>query len=180
MAIITLQGKQLFLRALEPEDLDFIHQIENDEDLWELSTTVAPYSRFILKKYLKNVHRDIYDVKQLRLAICKKESDELIGMVDLYDFDPAHHRAGIGIIIASNAERGRGYGAEALQLITNYSFTHLEMHQLYANILEGNERSMRLFEKMNFTRVGVLKDWKRVRGTYKNEYLYQLINTDVY
>lgn len=180
MAIVTLQGEQLNLRALEPEDLDFVHQIENDEDLWELSTTLAPYSRFILKQYLRNVHRDIYEVKQLRLAICKKDSGTLIGMVDLYDFDPKHRRAGIGIIIASTAERGRGYGAEALNLIITYSFTHLEMHQLYANVLEGNDRSTKLFEKMNFEKVGVLKDWKRVRGTYKNEYLYQLINTDVH
>ncbi|WP_031429057.1 GNAT family N-acetyltransferase [Flavimarina sp. Hel_I_48] len=177
---ITLKGKQLYLRALEPEDLEFIHQIENDEELWELSTTLTPYSRFIIKQYLKNVHRDIFEVKQLRLAICKIDTQEVLGMIDLYDYDPKHHRAGVGIIITSSAERGRGYGAEALQLITTYSFTHLDMHQLYANILDGNDRSIKLFEKMNFKSVGVLKDWKRIRGSYKNEHLYQLINTDVH
>lgn len=177
---ITLQGKQLFLRALEPEDLEFLHHIENDEELWELSTTLTPYSRFILKQYLKNMHRDIFEVKQLRLAICKNDTEEILGMIDLYDYDPKHNRAGIGIIIVSNAERGRGYGAEALQLVTTYSFTHLDMHQLYANILEGNERSIKLFKKMNFEQVGILKDWKHIRGSYKNEFIFQLINTDVH
>lgn len=177
---ITLKGKQLFLRALEPEDLEFIHQIENDEELWELSTTLTPYSRFILKQYLKNIHRDIFEVKQLRLAICKNDTEEILGMIDLYDYDPKNNRAGIGIIIASNVERGRGYGAEALQLVTTYSFTHLDMHQLYAHILEGNDRSIKLFKKMNFEQVGILKDWKRIRGSYKNEFIFQLINTDVH
>ena len=177
---MTLKGDRLYLRALEPEDLDFVHRIENDEDFWELSTTLTPYSKFIIKDYLENVHRDIFEVKQLRLAICRNSSEEILGMIDLFDYDPKHRRAGIGIIISSNAERGRGYGAEALKLITTYSFTHLDMHQLYANILEDNERSIKLFSNMGFEKVGVLKDWRRIRGKYYNELLYQLIETNVH
>lgn len=180
MARITLKGEQLFLRALEPEDLDFVHDIENDEHLWELSTTLTPYSRCIIKEYLENAHRDIYEVKQLRLAICRNTTQEILGMIDLFDYDPKHRRAGVGILISSNAERGRGYGAEALKLITTYSFTHLDIHQLYANILEGNDRSIKLFTKMGFERVGILRDWRRIRGKYYNEFLYQLIDNHVH
>ena len=180
MARITLKGERLYLRALEPEDLDFVHEIENDEDLWELSTTLTPYSRFIIKEYLENAHRDIFDVKQLRLAICMKATQEIIGMIDLFDYDPKHRRAGIGILISSRAERGRGYGAEALKLITTYSFTHLDIHQLFANILEGNDRSVKLFEKTGFQKVGLLKDWRRIRGKYHNELLYQLIDEHIH
>tara|TARA_R110002020_G_scaffold198544_5_gene399696 strand:- start:2062 stop:2604 length:543 start_codon:yes stop_codon:yes gene_type:complete len=180
MANITLKGNKIFLRALEPEDLDFIHRVENDEDLWELSTTLTPFSKYIIKEYLENVHRDIYEVKQLRLLICKNEDGEALGMIDLFDYDPKSHRAGIGILILSEAERGRGYGAEALDLLIKYSFTHLEMHQLYANILEENVKSIKLFENKGFEKVGVKKDWKRIRGIYKNELLYQLINNNVH
>ena len=46
----TLKGKQIHLRALEPEDLDFLYQIENNESFWEVSHTKTPFSKFILKQ----------------------------------------------------------------------------------------------------------------------------------
>ena len=180
MAVITLTGNNIYLRALEPEDLAIVHRIENDELLWELSTTLTPYSKFTIKEYLENAHRDIYEVKQLRLVICKKEDDAVLGMIDLFDYDPKNQRAGVGILVLEESERGRGYGTEALQLMIKYSFAHLDMHQLYANILEGNDRSIQLFKKQGFEEVGVKKDWKRFRGSFKNEILYQLINKNVH
>ena len=73
--MLTLSGKNINLRPLEPEDLEFIYEIENNEDLWELSSTQTPYSRFLIKQYLDNAHRDIYEVKQLRLVIETKEEE---------------------------------------------------------------------------------------------------------
>ncbi|NNF86581.1 MAG: GNAT family N-acetyltransferase, partial [Winogradskyella sp.] len=35
----TLKGKLVFLRALENEDLQFLYDIENDQQVWELSNT---------------------------------------------------------------------------------------------------------------------------------------------
>src|SRR5690554_2175061 len=96
--MLTLKGTNIYLRALEPEDLDFVFTVENNESLWEISTQSAPYSRFLLKQYLENSHRDIYEVKQLRLVISTNE-EMAIGMIDLFDFDPKHKRAGIGILI---------------------------------------------------------------------------------
>ena len=180
MAGLTLKGNLIYLRALEPEDLDLVFKIENDEDLWELTTTITPFSRFLLKQYLKNAHRDIFEVKQLRLVICNSETDEPLGMIDLFDYEPKQKRAGLGILIFSATERGKGYGAEALQLILNYSFKRLELHQVYANILETNSASLKLFEKQGFKQVGLKKDWVRINGSFENEYLYQLIHTDVH
>ena len=49
--MVTLKGKDVFLRALEPEDIDFVYEIENDESIWEISNTITPYSRYLLKEY---------------------------------------------------------------------------------------------------------------------------------
>jgi diamine N-acetyltransferase len=173
--MLSLKGDKVYLRALEPEDLDFVHSVENTEDFWEVSATQTPYSRFMIKQYLENVHRDIYDVKQLRLVICDLQDKE-IGLIDVFDFEPKDRRAALGILIADASERGKGYGAETLKLICNYCFKHLAMHQVYANITEGNETSVKLFENLGFKRVGVKKDWTYVNGRFKDEILYQLIN----
>ncbi|PKH51487.1 GNAT family N-acetyltransferase [Tenacibaculum sp. Bg11-29] len=171
----TLQGTYINLRALEPEDLKFLFQIENNESFWEVSHTQTPFSKFILKQYLENAHLDIYEAKQLRLAIKDNLSSNTIGMIDLFDFNPQHKRAGIGILIHPDYQQ-KGFASEALQLLINYSFTHLQLHQLYANITDDNTNSIRLFTKHDFKEIGVKKDWILTNKIYKNEILFQLIN----
>ncbi|WP_034057824.1 GNAT family N-acetyltransferase [Lacinutrix jangbogonensis] len=173
--MVTLKGKHIYLRALEPEDLDFIHTIENDESIWELSSTVTPYSKFLINEYLEHAHKDIYEVKQLRLMI-SDDNDSAIGLIDIFDFDIKNRRAGIGILIYSNKNRAKGHGKEALALLSNYCFAHLDLHQLYCNISETNDASIKLFENQGFKKIGLKKDWNFQNGNYTNEYLYQLIN----
>ena len=173
--MITLKGIDIYLRALEPEDLEFVHTVENDETVWEISNTQVPYSRFVIKQYLENALKDIYEVKQLRLVISSFENEPL-GLIDIFDFDFKNKRAGVGIIIKNEINRDKGYGREALQLLINYSFSHLGLHQLYCNISEDNKASVKLFNNLGFVNVGVKKDWNHVNGVYKNEYLFQLIN----
>jgi diamine N-acetyltransferase len=172
-----LEGSHIQLRALEPTDLDFLYELENDELVWEVSNTVTPYSKFVLKQYLENSHRDIYDVKQLRLVVSTLNDQQTIGLIDLFDFDPKHERAGIGIIILSEKDRGKGFAKEAIQLLCTYAFQHLNVHQLYANITEDNTSSIQLFKKLGFSEAGIKKDWILSKGKYKNEHLYQLIRS---
>ncbi len=170
-----LEGKDLFLRALESTDLDVLYKLENEEAVWEISNTVSPYSKYVLKQYLENAHRDIYEVKQLRLVICLRETKEAIGFIDLFDFDPKHKRAGVGIVVFAEQERRKGYARQSLVVLIDYAFNHLDVHQLYANITSDNELSIRLFQKVGFEKAGEKKDWIFSKGTFKNELLFQLI-----
>lgn len=171
--MLNLQGKHIHLRALEPLDLDFLYELENNTDIWEISGTITPYSRHVLKQYLDNAHRDIYDVKQLRLCIAT--TDKVVGFIDLFDFDPQNKRAGVGIVVLEHEDRNKGFGEEALSLLCDYVFKVLGLKQLYANVMEENLASLHLFKKMGFTEVGLKKDWIFSNGTFKNEMLLQKI-----
>ena len=173
---MTLKGQNIFLRALEPEDLEFIYLIENDESIWEVSHTQTPYSKFLIRQYLENAHQDIYEAKQLRLAICKNDTTQAIGLIDLFDFDPQNSRAGIGILIHTESYKNKGIGTEALDLLIKYSFSNLQLHQLYANISTDNEPSLQLFTKFGFQKIGIKKQWNKINNQYKDEILFQLIN----
>lgn len=173
--MVILKGKNIYLRALEPEDLDVVYDIENDTSLWKLSDTQTPYSRFLIKQYLENAQQDIFEAKQLRLAVCDTH-DNTIGLIDVFDFDYKNKRAGIGIIIKSESDRFKGYGKEALELLVNYCFTTLHLHQVYANISESNLPSLRLFEGNGFKKIGLKKDWSFDGHHYTNEYILQRIN----
>jgi diamine N-acetyltransferase len=173
--MLTLKGEKVYLRALEPEDLDFVHKIENDEDFWEVSSTQAPYSKFLIRQYIENAHRDIYDIRQLRLVICTKRGRQ-VGLIDVFDLEPRDKRAALGILIADKKDRNKGFGSESLSLLCDYCFTHLGLHQVYANVTANNEDSMRVFENNGFRKVGLKKDWSLFKGEFKDEWLYQLIN----
>ena len=171
----TLHSKNSNLRALEPEDLDFLLSAENDESYWEISGTQIPYSKFILQKYIENAHQDIYEAKQYRFVICNTQNIP-VGMIDLFDFDPQHKRVGIGILLLTQYQ-GKGYGSEALEMVIDYAFLYLNVHQVFANITAENEKSIKLFEKFNFKKIGVKKDWIYANNSFKDEIQYQLIKT---
>ena len=173
--MIRLETEEIYLRALEPEDLEFIYLIENDLSLWEVSNTQTPYSRFLIRQYLENAYQDIYEAKQLRLVICDKKTSEVVGLIDLFDFDPKNSRAGIGIVIQNTDQRHLGIGTQALKLMIKYAKEHLHLHQLYANIAADNIASIKLFSKFDFQEIGVKKSWTKVGNEYKDEIMYQLI-----
>lgn len=164
------------LRALEPEDLELLYAWENNDSYWLISNTVAPFSKYTLKRYMENSHKSIYETGQLRLMIDIFEEKKTIGTIDIFDFDPFHKRAGIGILIANEAERRRGYASMALKCLTSYCFNTLLLHQLYCNILANNCESIDLFKKIGFTQAGIKKEWVKVTDGYLDEYMFQLIN----
>jgi len=169
----TLHGKNITLRALEPEDIDFLFSTENNEVFWEVSNTQTPYSKHLLQNYIENAHQDIYEAKQFRFVICNTK-DIPVGMIDLFDFNPQHKRVGVGILILPKYQNKK-FGSEALELLINYAFTYLNIHQIYANITTDNSKSIHLFEQFNFKKTGIKKDWIFSKNEFKDENIYQLI-----
>jgi diamine N-acetyltransferase len=170
-----MKYEKITLRALEPEDLELLYEWENNDSYWVISNTVTPFSKFTLKRYLKHSHKNIYETGQLRLMIELIEEKKTIGAIDLFDFDPFHKRAGIGILIADETQRRKGYASMALKCLIQYCFTTLQLHQLYCNILANNTESMDLFEKLGFVRIGMKKEWVQTADGYLDEYMFQLI-----
>lgn len=174
MSLDKLSYGKIILRPLEPEDLEFLYQWENDPSIWQVSNTLVPFSRYILKQYLEESHRDIFETKQLRLII-EDSKGQATGALDLFDFDPYHRRAGIGILIYNKDDRGKGLATDALTLISKYAVEVLGLHQLFANITTDNVASIRLFEKVGFQLSGAKKDWIKTSNGWLDEQIYQKI-----
>jgi diamine N-acetyltransferase len=170
-----MKFKEIKLRAVEPEDLELLYEWENNNLYWIISNTVTPFSKYTLKRYIENSHKNIYVTGQLRLMIDHLKSGKTIGTIDIFDFDAFHKRAGLGILIANESYRKKGYASMALECLINYCFSSLQLHQLYCNILSNNRESMLLFIKQGFKEVGVKKDWIKTSEGYIDEHLFQLI-----
>ncbi|MDR2474276.1 MAG: GNAT family N-acetyltransferase [Bacteroidales bacterium] len=168
------ENESIRLRALEPEDIDILYRWENDTSLWSNGNTLSPWSRFSLRRYIEESFQNIYEIKQLRLMIILKENFETIGAVDLFNFDPFHERAEIGILIDKNY-RNRGLAEQSLLLMKGYAFQYLKIKQLYVHIPESNDTSLRLFQRCGFLISGKLQKWIKVGDTFRDVYLLQLL-----
>ena len=169
-----LKNNQLVLRALEPDDLDMLYRWENDTALWIVSDTPAPYSREALWRYLEQYTGDIYSQRQLRLMITLAQDGTPIGTVDFINFDPLNNRAELGLFIAGE-QRGKGYGRQALELLTSYAREHIGLRQLYVYIALDNEVCLKLFEDYGYRQVGVLQSWVKRGSSYHDVALMQMI-----
>ncbi|MDR3046376.1 MAG: GNAT family N-acetyltransferase [Bacteroidales bacterium] len=169
-----LKGEKIILRAMEPADADILYEWENNPEIWRVSHTVTPFSKALLKTFIEVAAKDIYTNKQLRLMIEEQKTGITIGTIDLFDFDPIHQRAGIGILIDTKY-RNQGFAHDTIKVIKEYAFHVLLLHQLYCNILEDNIESRKLFTNEGFVLVGNKKEWIKTENGFKNELLLQCI-----
>jgi diamine N-acetyltransferase len=168
------------LRALEPGDAGLLYDWENDTSVWNVSNTLTPFSRFQVEEYVLNGQHDIFAARQLRLMVDLLETDDgkkTVGTIDLFDFDPIHHRAGVGILIRE-PHREQGYASEVMEILIRYAFGMLRLHQLYCNVSPDNGTSLKLFEKLGFVKCGIKKDWLHDGQKWQEEWMFQLINHD--
>lgn len=168
-----LVGDNIRLRALEPWDVDKILEWENNHKNWRVSNTLVPFSKELILQYV-NSSQDIYSVKQVRFIITQKDNLVPIGSLDLFDFEPKHQRAGVGILIEEEF-RGNGYALEALALLDDYALNVVGIRNLYCNILEDNEGSQSLFEKAGYVQVGRKINWYNDHIDWLDELMYQRV-----
>jgi diamine N-acetyltransferase len=173
-----LENNHIRLRAPEPEDIDILYKWENDTTLWEYGASITPYSRFDLKQYIIDIKHDIYSDRQLRLMAINKIDGAIVGATDLYDFEPFHRRAGVGILIDSNY-RKQGYGLMVLNILEEYAFSFLNLKQLYAMIPENNKVSRELFTKAEYKNNGKLNEWLSKGNSFEDVLIMQKINNRV-
>jgi diamine N-acetyltransferase len=164
------------LRVVELEDLDILLEWENSPELMFFGDPHLPYSRHLMKRYVEAAEDDLFSAKQFRFIIEVKEKSQAIGHLDLYDFEPSSLKAAIGIVIAAEKERGKGYAKQALDLLEEYAFKTLFLHQLYAFVPDSNTISKALFESCGFKESARLIDWRKSLEGYQDVVLFQKLS----
>lgn len=167
-----MENVSIKLRTLEPKDLDFLIQVENDPENWLVSQTRVPFSKKVLTDYIDSA-QDIFISKQIRFIIESKETGNPIGTIDLFDYDPINERAGVGIYIAKSS-RQKGLASQALEILIKYCFEDLLLRNIFCHIMPSNTASIKLFEKNGFKKMGIKEDWYKTKNGWEDELFYQL------
>ncbi|MCQ2310564.1 MAG: GNAT family N-acetyltransferase [Paludibacteraceae bacterium] len=144
------------MRKIEPQDVPFLYQWENDAMVWADGSNHNPLSQKDLRDYVNNSTGDIYKDGQLRLII--EQDGCTIGCADLFDLDPRNRRAAIGLYIVPEY-RGKGYGAQTLAELERYAFEFLHLRTLYAVMRTDNQACRKIHEQTQFKPSSVLRKW---------------------
>lgn len=169
---MILQDSLILLRAPEPCDIEFLYGLENNTELWPVSSNIEPYSKKQLEKYIEESCHDLLFSRQTRFIVCRRTDSAPVGTADLTDIDMLHKRAEIGLAITQE-HQGNGYSSHALELLEEYAIKFLRLHQLYATILESNNICTKLFISHNYVQTGLLKDWAWTGSAYADAVFFQ-------
>lgn len=163
----------LYLRAVESSDATMLYLWENNVDHWRIANTEVPFSMHAIHNLIEQ-YASIRTSGQLRLIICLNDSQLPIGAIDLYDINFRHGFATVGVLIAKQEDRNKGFAKEAFQLVINYAKEVLDLYNLQCFIQSDNLASIHLFEGLKFEKVGVRKEWYKFKNSRIDEICYQL------
>lgn len=155
---VLIEGSRISLRELGPADTSAILAATADRD----ATKHLPFKAMDADEvcvYLEELIDASNDPERFLypLAIIRREDDQLMGLAQLGIESFLHRRAELGYILGS-PYWGKGYGGEAVQLITQFGFDHLGLQRIFAVAAARNEASRRLLESQGFDQEGTLRD----------------------
>ena len=167
-----LEGKNVYLSPMNSEDAELYVKWLNDSEIVKyLSAHNSMVSISGEKEYLDSASK-----KEFNLCIVKCENDELMGSISLDEIDYKNGTAMLGIFIGDSDNLGKGYGTEAIKLLTNYAFQELRLHSIYLRTLDTNERAQKSYKKCGFKEFGRRHESIYINGEYHDLVYMELIN----
>lgn len=168
---------RVYLRALEMEDAELTHAWRLDPVHNNGIITMRRYSSLSTeKKWLENAIKDHEVLKATRMAIVKKDNNEMIGIVSLKSIDMITRQASEGIFIGRN--RGMGYSVEARILNLEVAFMDLGLQRVTSRILCENNASIASVKKVGFIHEGVLRQAAYKDGCFKDIAVFSLLREE--
>lgn len=107
-------------------------------------------------------------------AIIHKEDDLHIGKISFFNYNDVNRSAELGLLV-DPVHRKRGYGKEALQLMTSFLFDFRNLNKIYAETAEFNTPTVHLLESLGFHKDGTLRQHHYFNGEYYDKFVYSLI-----
>lgn len=148
------------LRALEREDLRYIHLLNNDNKIMSYWFE-EPYESFAELQDLFKKH--IHNQSERRFILM--DDKQTVGLVELVEIDLIHRNAEFQIIIDPQSQ-GKGYASIATKLAIEYAFTILNLHKIYLLVDKKNHKAIHIYRKTCFQIEGELKEEFFINGSY--------------
>lgn len=160
-----LIGKVVKLTGVTPDDRAPLLQWINDPALVRLHGPYRPIAATAHDAWFSAIGKDPGHV---HLAIRPYDGDEIIGLLQLFNFHNVFRSVELTIRIGDQKHRGRGAGTEAISLAADYVFGDLNMERLYLHVFADNEPAIRAYTKAGLEVEGKLRRAAFVNGSWRD------------
>jgi RimJ/RimL family protein N-acetyltransferase len=172
----VLQGSRVRLRAQRASDVPALFTLYADPLVMRYWSSSAFTHIDQAREKFEYHDRGVRAGEFLQWAIVR-DDDALIGTCALFEISAQHRRASLGYALTS-ANWGRGYALEATRLAIAHAFGPMALHRLEADIDPRNASSLRLLDRLGFTREGLLRERWHVAGETQDSLICGLLARD--
>lgn len=184
-SVFNLRTERLVLSVLSPSAADKVtdylsrnrsfhepfHQLHQD----------AYFTTYIQKQYLRSDMNGFFENSQCGFWLIKRsDPDRIIGRLAFTGIIRGALQSCLMGYHLDKDEVGKGYMAEAITNACQYIFATWKLHRIQADIMPGNERSIRTIERCGFVRSGLSEKYMAINGTWQDHYMYALINDNYF
>jgi RimJ/RimL family protein N-acetyltransferase len=168
-----ISGTSVTLGPILPADFPSLFRWADDLDAARFNETYRPA---VVKSQEEFWYNTANDVSKVFFAIRKLGPSPIIGFVQIRNIDPVHRSALVGLRIGDEANRGQGYGSDALRLTVNYCWNHLNLSRIEMAVFESNQRAIKLYSTFGFAVEGVQRQALFIDGQWLNVVLMGLLH----
>ena len=171
MNFITIETRRLILKGLSPDDIKYIFENLTKSEIKKIlgHRSEEDYRKEEIKQ--KNGYSS-YNRSFILFLLTDKESNNIIGRCGLHNWNKEHKRAEIGYIMEDENYKGKGLMSEAINAIMDYGFNKMNLNRIEALVGIENVQSLRLMEKYNFIREGVLRQHRCIDNRFEDSILF--------
>ncbi len=171
-----LVGSKVSLRPASQEDLAATHKwlTESDPDSIYNSVTRILSAAETADMFRRKRRVEMDTV----LMIIDKKSELPVGTLTLLNYNSLNRSAELNILIDPE-RREKGYGSDAIKVISKYLFMQRGLNKVYTQLAGFNASAVEMFESLGFKKDGTLRDHHFYEGEYHTTLIYSLLRYEL-
>ena len=171
------QGKKVRLRAFDNSDLMACLSFSNDYSVMRGASGAILYPSTVDDEARAMGQNTSYTSGEYQFAVETLAEGRFIGKCGFTRVNWKNRVAELAILIGDKDYRGKGYGADAIQILCRFGFEEMNLHKIKALVFDFNVAALKCYQKCGFQTEGVLKDEMFREGAYHDVISMALINT---
>jgi diamine N-acetyltransferase len=180
-----IYGESIRFRAVEREDLPTFVRWLNDPEVKQGVMIYYPYSQAQEENWFEGMLKRPVDEHVMGIEVKEAATEtvgdhwKLIGTVGFSTIDWRNRACEFGIMIGEKDYWNKGYGTEAVRLLTQYGFNTLNLHRVFLRVFENNPRAIRAYEKAGFVLEGRMRQAEFRDGKYMDVLIMSMLKDEL-
>jgi RimJ/RimL family protein N-acetyltransferase len=171
------RGKLVYLRPAERTDVPLFVRWLTDARTTRNLALRSPISLAMEERWFDEL-LEHHGRDRWHFVICRLSDDRAVGVIDLHEIDLTNGGAGLGIVIGDEADRGQGYGGDALDALIDFAFEELRLERVWLDVYDGNPDARRLYERVGFVHEATFRHGMYRGGRFENVHRLAILRSE--